>query len=242
MLQETLLAAWRGLDEFQGRASLRTWLYRIATNRCLNLLRSSARRPAKEVPPMPEPPPPTRRSGPLWLQPYPDVLLEGVPDSALVRRRATRRAKRPRWRSSQGCNGCRRCSAPLLCCATSSASRPAKALRSWKPPRRRSRGAPTRTRSARRATDRPLACAAPGLAAGGEIVGRFVEAFERGDTKAVVALLADDAWLTMPPYVRVPGEGGHHPLPRASGGRARPSAPSRADPRQRPTRLRLLRR
>ena len=82
MLQETLLAAWRGLDEFQGRASLRTWLYRIATNRCLNLLRSNARRPAKEVPPMPEPPPPTRRSEPLWLQPYPDVLLEGLPDAA----------------------------------------------------------------------------------------------------------------------------------------------------------------
>jgi RNA polymerase sigma-70 factor, ECF subfamily len=82
MLQETLLAAWRGLDEFQGRASLRTWLYRIATNRCLNLLRSNARRPAKEVPPMPEPPPPTRRSEPLWLQPYPDILLEGLPDSA----------------------------------------------------------------------------------------------------------------------------------------------------------------
>src|SRR6476646_6259260 len=62
MLQETLLAAWRGLDDFEGRASLRTWLYRIATNRCLNLLRSKARRPAEEVPPMPEPPPPTRRS------------------------------------------------------------------------------------------------------------------------------------------------------------------------------------
>ena len=44
MLQETLLAAWRSLAEFQGRASLRTWLYRIATNRCLNLLRSKARK------------------------------------------------------------------------------------------------------------------------------------------------------------------------------------------------------
>jgi RNA polymerase sigma-70 factor (ECF subfamily) len=82
MLQETLLAAWRGLDDFEGRASLRTWLYRIATNRCLNLLRSKARRPAEEVPPMPDPPPPTRRSEPIWLQPYPDILLEGLPDSA----------------------------------------------------------------------------------------------------------------------------------------------------------------
>jgi RNA polymerase sigma factor (sigma-70 family) len=82
MLQETLLAAWRGLDEFERRASLRTWLYRIATNRCLNLLPSKARRPAKEVPPMIEPPTPTRSAEPIWLQPYPDVLLEGLPDSA----------------------------------------------------------------------------------------------------------------------------------------------------------------
>src|SRR5690349_5102054 len=45
MLQETMLAAWRGLDRFEGRSSVRTWLYRIATNRCLNSLRDDARRP-----------------------------------------------------------------------------------------------------------------------------------------------------------------------------------------------------
>src|SRR6185312_16174482 len=45
VLQETMLAAWRGLDEFEGRASVRTWLYRIATNRCLNALRDGRRRP-----------------------------------------------------------------------------------------------------------------------------------------------------------------------------------------------------
>src|SRR5947208_14088855 len=44
LLQETLLAAWRGLDQFEGRSSLRAWLYRIATNRCLNALRDSGRR------------------------------------------------------------------------------------------------------------------------------------------------------------------------------------------------------
>src|SRR5882724_12211058 len=47
-LQETLLAAWQGLEGFEGRASLRTWLYRIATNRCLNARRAAGRRPAKE--------------------------------------------------------------------------------------------------------------------------------------------------------------------------------------------------
>src|SRR4249919_1311722 len=60
-LQESLLAAWRGLDTFQGRASLRTWLYTIATNRCLNIRRSSARRRAHgwDIPGV-VPPEPTR--------------------------------------------------------------------------------------------------------------------------------------------------------------------------------------
>jgi RNA polymerase sigma factor (sigma-70 family) len=47
-LQDTMLSAWRGLDGFAGRSSIRTWLYRIATNRCLSALRSAGRRPAKE--------------------------------------------------------------------------------------------------------------------------------------------------------------------------------------------------
>ncbi|WP_312024941.1 sigma-70 family RNA polymerase sigma factor [Kibdelosporangium aridum] len=48
VLQDTLLAAWQGFAGFEGRASLRTWLYRIATNRCLNARRSASRRPAKQ--------------------------------------------------------------------------------------------------------------------------------------------------------------------------------------------------
>ena len=81
-LQETLLASWRGLDGFEERASLRAWLYRIATNRCLNVLRESSRRP-QEVRPLPfTPPEPTRYGEALWLEPYPDVLLAGVPDTA----------------------------------------------------------------------------------------------------------------------------------------------------------------
>src|SRR6478736_7802332 len=47
-LQDTLLAAWQGLGGFEERASVRTWLYRRATNRCLSVLRSARRRPAKE--------------------------------------------------------------------------------------------------------------------------------------------------------------------------------------------------
>src|SRR5213592_339582 len=80
-LQETLVAAWRGLDEFEERASLRSWLYRIATNRCLNALRDRKRRP-QEVPSMAEPPRPTRMAEPMWLDPYPDVWLEELADRA----------------------------------------------------------------------------------------------------------------------------------------------------------------
>ncbi|MGZ3666855.1 MAG: sigma-70 family RNA polymerase sigma factor [Ktedonobacterales bacterium] len=86
LVQETFLRAWRGIDGFDGRASLRSWLYRIATNACLNALakRASARRalPETQGPPtvkMPEGAPPTEN---VWLEPYPDALLEGIADTA----------------------------------------------------------------------------------------------------------------------------------------------------------------
>src|SRR5690349_11435995 len=78
-LQDVLLAAWRGLGSFEGRASVRTWLYRIATNRCLDVLRSAKRHPSVDwsVPDV-EPPEPSRLGEVVWLEPYPDVLLEGL--------------------------------------------------------------------------------------------------------------------------------------------------------------------
>ena len=83
-LQDTLLAAWRSLGGFDGRASIRTWLYRIATNRCLNALRSASRHPAKEWDnPDVVPPEPTRLGEVVWLQPFPDALLEGAMDVPL---------------------------------------------------------------------------------------------------------------------------------------------------------------
>ncbi|WP_308012051.1 sigma-70 family RNA polymerase sigma factor [Actinacidiphila acidipaludis] len=100
-VQETLLAAWRGLEGFQERSSVRAWLYRIATNRCLNVLRAAGRRPRtastepgarapsdlglsdlrpSDLPPvLPEP---TRRSEPPRYEPYPDALLAELPDAA----------------------------------------------------------------------------------------------------------------------------------------------------------------
>lgn len=80
-LQDTLLAAWQGIAGFQERASLRTWLYRIATTRCLNARRSAGRRQAKEwdVAKIGAPEP-TRLGEVVWLEPYPDALLEEVMD------------------------------------------------------------------------------------------------------------------------------------------------------------------
>src|SRR5712691_6842774 len=74
-LQETLLAAWRGLSGFEGRASLRTWLYQVATSRCLNALRSASRRPQTETSMLELELPESSHLGEvLWLEPYPDIL------------------------------------------------------------------------------------------------------------------------------------------------------------------------
>jgi RNA polymerase sigma-70 factor (TIGR02960 family) len=81
VLQETLIAAWQGLLGFEERASIRTWLYRIATNRCLNARRAASRRPAKEWNIAEyRPPEPTGSNEIVWLEPFPDALLEGVMD------------------------------------------------------------------------------------------------------------------------------------------------------------------
>ena len=73
LLQETFLRAWRARASFQGRSSFRTWLYRIATNACLDALARSQRRPLGES---------AERYGEIpWLEPYPDRLLEEVVDT-----------------------------------------------------------------------------------------------------------------------------------------------------------------
>ena len=81
-VQETLVSAWRNLGEFGQRSSLRTWLYQIATNRCLSMLRADSRRP-RIAPPLPEatlPEPTGAGDAPPWLEPYPDVLLDHLVD------------------------------------------------------------------------------------------------------------------------------------------------------------------
>jgi RNA polymerase sigma-70 factor, ECF subfamily len=86
LVQETLLRAWRGLDGFDGRASVRHWLYRIATNTCLNFLaaRASSRRVLPEMlsPPTDQMPDREPASDIAWLEPYPDAALDRIPDRA----------------------------------------------------------------------------------------------------------------------------------------------------------------
>ena len=137
-LQETLVSAWRNLGEFGQRSSLRTWLYQIATNRCLSMLRADSRRP-RTAPPLPEatlPEPTGAGDAPPWLEPYPDVLLTTSSTSAPDRRPATRPPRPSPWPSSPPCNCCPRANAPRSSSATSWATTPPKSPRCSTPPRK----------------------------------------------------------------------------------------------------------
>ncbi|MFE9424645.1 sigma-70 family RNA polymerase sigma factor [Kitasatospora sp. NPDC006697] len=201
-LQDTLLAAWQGIDGFEQRASLRTWLYRIATNRCLNARRSASRRRAKEwnVPQV-EPPEPTRLGEAVWLQPYPDSLLQAALDAPLGPEARYERAESvslafvtalqllpPRQlavlvlRDVLGFHAAE--VADMLDATVDSVTSALK----------RARAALQRRSPA--AGQRPPA---PGSAAEEAIVARFVRAWESADVDALVDLLTDEVFVSMPP-------------------------------------------
>ena len=124
LLQETLLAAWRGLEQFEERASVRAWLYRIATNRSLDALRASRRRPEDAAD---DRRCPSRRAGASrsGSSPTPTSCSRGSRTRLPGRRRATRPRRRSRWRSSSASSISRRSSARCSCCATCSGYRAA---------------------------------------------------------------------------------------------------------------------
>jgi len=203
-LQDTLLAAWQGLGGFEGRASIRSWLYRIATNRCLNARRSASRRPAREWDmPEVEPPEPTRLGEVVWLEPYPDTLLEGAIDVPLgpeVRYEQTEaislafvtalQVLPPRQlavlilRDVLGFHAHE--VAGMLDStveAVNSALKRARAsLQRRRPPTGDREPAP-----------------APGSTSEQALVAEFVRVYESGDPDALVALLTDDVFISMPP-------------------------------------------
>src|SRR3954453_8528846 len=200
LLQETLLSAWRGLEKFEGRASVRAWLYRIATNRSPGALRASQRR--REDQRMPQMPEPTRWSEPVWLEPYPDVLLEGIPDAAP--------GPGGRYENKEGIalafiRGLQhpppqqRAVLVLRDVLGYRAGEVAEMLESIPASvnslLRRARAAFESRLPASGRERAPL----PSSKLERDIVGRFADAVEAGDVDGMVAVLTDDAWLTMPP-------------------------------------------
>jgi len=180
---------------------LRAWLYRIATNRCLNALRERKRRP-QEVPPMVEPPEPTRMSEPIWLEPYPDVLLEGLADTASSpeARYETRESVGLAFMTAlQNLPPRQRAAVVLRDVLGYHTAEVAEILDSSEAS---VKGALQRARATLDerlpAEGRELA-PLPRSPRERELVGHFAAAVERGDTAGVVSLLTDDAWLTMPP-------------------------------------------
>jgi RNA polymerase sigma-70 factor (TIGR02960 family) len=206
-LQDTLLSAWQGIGLYDGeRASLRTWLYRIATNRCLNLLRTASRRPAIQWDiPRVEAPEPTRLGEVPWLEPYPDALLGaaggpggvGVPEARYEEHEAISlafvtalQALPPRqvavlilrdvlgFRASEV--------AGMLDATVDSVNSLLK----------RARTGLERERAGAAGREPP---AAAGSAAEEALVAAFARAWESADLDGLVALLTDDVFMSMPP-------------------------------------------
>ena len=199
MLQETLIAAWRGLDGYEGRASVRGWLYRIATNRCLNALRDAGRRiPTEPVPPF-QPPPPSQLGEVTWLQPYPDALLEPAPEPGPETRYDTREAVELAFIVALQRMPPRQAATLILrdvlgYPGTEVADMLGTTEVAVKGALQRARAALDERRPADRAPAPP-----PGSSTEQHLARRFAEAFTAGDIPGLVALLTDDAWLSMPP-------------------------------------------
>ena len=203
-LQETLLAAWHGLSGFEGRASMRTWLYRIATNQCLNMRRCASRRRAKEwdVPDV-EPPEPTRFGEVVWLEPFPDALLEGAIDVPL--------GPEARYEQTEAISLAfvtalqvlppRQVAVLILrdvlgFHANEVADMLESTLESVNSALKRARASLQRRRPPIAEHGPPPAPDSPSEDA---IVAKFVRAYESADLEALVALLTDDVFVSMPP-------------------------------------------
>jgi RNA polymerase sigma-70 factor (TIGR02960 family) len=200
MLQETLLAAWRGLEQFEGRASVRAWLYRIATNRSLDALRASRRRPEEER--MIQLPEPTRWNEPVWLEPYPDLLLEGIPDEAPGPESRYETKETIALAFIVGLQHLPLQQRAVLVLRDVLGYRAGEVAAMLETSEASVNSLLRRARAAFEsrlpATGRERA-PLPNSKLERDLVGRFAESVENGDVDGMVALLSDDAWLTMPP-------------------------------------------
>jgi RNA polymerase sigma-70 factor (TIGR02960 family) len=204
ILQETLLAAWQGLGGFEERASIRTWLYRIATNRCLNALRSASRRPAMEWDiPQVEPPEPTGLGEVVWLEPYPDSLLEGaikIPLGPEARYQQTEAISLAFVTALQLLPARQRAVLILREVLGYHANEVAdmldSSIESVNSALKRARASLRRRLPPTGDRERPPA---PGSRAERALVAKFVGAWESGDVEALVALCTADVSVSMPP-------------------------------------------
>jgi RNA polymerase sigma-70 factor (ECF subfamily) len=201
-VQETLLRAWRGLDRFEGRAALRSWLYRIATNVCLDMLSSRERRARPmDLGPAREPVVGNLNTLPevTWIEPAPDALVsdEDDPAEVTVARETIRLAfvaalqhlpprqravlilcEVLRWQASEV--------AELLDTSVASVNSALQRARA--------------TLETRELGSTDQAVATIDDEAQRELLERYVAAFERYDMDALTALIHEDATQSMPPY------------------------------------------
>ena len=202
-VQETLLTAWRSLNGFERRSSLRTWLYRIATSRSLNALRAASRRPPMNWSnPQIEPPEPTRLGEVAWLEPYPDLLLADLPDEAP--------GPQARYESREAISLAFITALQLLPPRQRAAlilrdvlgfhtSEAAGILQASEPSVASALKRARATLAQHLPPGRPEAPPLPHSPAEQQLVARLTRAFEDSDVDGIVALLTEDAWLTMPP-------------------------------------------
>jgi RNA polymerase sigma-70 factor (TIGR02960 family) len=203
-LQDTLLAAWQGLGGFEGRSSMRTWLYRVATNRCLNMLRTASRRPRAGWPlPDVEPIEPSRLGEVVWLEPYPDSLLEGLaqdPPGPEARCEASEAISLAFITALQLLPPRQRAVLILRDVLGFHADEVAETLgttvESVTSALKRARAGVGRRLGSSAGHEPPPAPNSPAEAL---LVARLTRAYEAGDVDGLVALLTDDVWVAMPP-------------------------------------------
>jgi RNA polymerase sigma-70 factor (TIGR02960 family) len=204
-VQETMLAAWQGIGGFtEERGSLRTWLYKIATSRCLNARRAASRRPAREWDMSQfNPPVPTPRDEPVWLQPFPDALLDGAADGPP--------GPEARYEQSEAISLAFVTALQLLPArqiavlilrdvlgfhASEVAGMLEVTVESVTSAHKRARASLQRRQQPAAGHQPPPAARSPAEDA---IVALFARAWESADLDALVALLTDDVFIAMPP-------------------------------------------
>jgi RNA polymerase sigma-70 factor, ECF subfamily len=209
LVQETYLRAWRSFDSFKG-GSFRAWLYRIATNACLNALasRKHVRRllpdqqaPATVTVEMPEGAPPTDVE---WLEPYPDTNLEGIADDAPnpEARYTSREAVQLAFVAAIQQLPPRQRTAILLCDVLGWAAAEAATLLGGSTASINSALQRARETLAKRYPDGRLPVASRPNPAQQKLLGRYLQAWEGHDLDGFVALLREDANYTMPPWLQ----------------------------------------